>query len=302
MFNTPILFLIFNRPDLTLQVFERIAAIQPTRLYIAADGPRPNYANDNILCSQCREIIDKINWKCDVKTLFRPTNLGCKKAVSEAITWFFQHEEDGIILEDDCLPDESFFLFCQEMLNRYRMDERIMHISGDNFQNGEKRGEGDYYFSLYNHIWGWATWRRAWQLCINEAIDFNDINRFIKENIQTNWGKNYWYDILYKVRNNRIDTWDYYWTFRIWANKGISILPNKNLIKNIGFNAMGTHIKERPANITQTLESMPPSYHDPIKIHVDRDADLVTERVFFQRRPLILRATKKLLTFFGHKK
>ena len=162
-FNTPILFLIFNRPDTTFKVFEEIRKIKPAKLYIAADGPRPNVIGEEEKCTASRNIIKQVDWDCDVKTLFREKNLGCKIAVSSAISWFFENVEEGIILEDDTFPTQSFFWFCQELLDFYRNDSRIMHISGNNFQLGKIRGEGSYYFSKYNHIWGWATWKRAWR-------------------------------------------------------------------------------------------------------------------------------------------
>ena len=163
MFQTPILFLIFNRPDTTKRVFESIRSIKPAKLYIAADGDRKDKVGEDLLCKDTRSIIDLIDWECEIKTLFRPENLGCKIAVSSAIDWFFENEEQGIILEDDCLPNESFYIYCETLLNYYAFNERIMHISGNNFQDGMMRGNGSYYFSNYNHIWGWASWKRAWK-------------------------------------------------------------------------------------------------------------------------------------------
>ncbi len=162
MFQTPILFLIFNRPDTTKRVFESISRVKPTKLYIAADGARKNKVGEVLLCQETRNIIELIDWECEIKTLFRTENLGCKIAVSSAIDWFFENEEQGIILEDDCLPHPSFFGYCETLLNYYKDDLRIGHIGGDNFQKGKKRGEGSYYFSQYYFIWGWAIWKLAW--------------------------------------------------------------------------------------------------------------------------------------------
>jgi len=162
--HTPVLFLVYKRPDTTRQVFEAIRQAKPPRLYVAADGPKKNVPGEAEKVKQVREIISNgVDWDCEVKTLFRDENLGCKYGPVEGINWFFKNEEEGIILEDDTLPSQSFFWFCQELLERYKDDTRIMVISGDNFQNGITRGTCSYYFSRYNHIWGWASWRRAWK-------------------------------------------------------------------------------------------------------------------------------------------
>ncbi len=160
--TSPVLFLIFNRPETTEQVFSAIKKAQPPRLYIAADGPRSEYPNDAESCDISRAIATNVDWDCEVKTLFQDQNLGCRLAVSGAVDWFFEQETEGIILEDDCLPDQSFFLFCQELLEQYRDDTRIMQIGGTNYQFGKKRTNYSYYFSRYGHLWGWASWRRAW--------------------------------------------------------------------------------------------------------------------------------------------
>jgi hypothetical protein len=170
--NTPVLFLIFNRPNTTEQVFEAIAKAKPRCLFVAADGPRTDKEGEAEKCQAVRDIIKRVDWDCEVKTLFREQNLGCKEAVSSAITWFFEQVEEGIILEDDCLPSDSFFSFCAELLEKYRDDKRIMMISGDNFQDGIQRGDASYYFSSVPWIWGWATWRRAWRLYDREMQTF----------------------------------------------------------------------------------------------------------------------------------
>ena len=187
MFQTPILFLIFNRPDTTKLVFESIKRIKPAKLYIAADGARKHKVGEDLLCKETRSIIDLIDWECEIKTLLRTENLGCKIAVSSAIDWFFENEEQGIILEDDCLPNESFFNFCEQLLNQFKENKEIMHISGNNFQDGITRGDGSFYFSKYNHIWGWATWKRAWKL-YNVKLEIEDkkeIEIFIEKNFET---------------------------------------------------------------------------------------------------------------------
>ena len=162
--KTAVLFLLFNRPDTTTHVFEKIRQIKPQRLYVASDGPRESYDGEIEKVIKAREIASKVDWPCELKTLFRDKNLGCKKGVSSAITWFFEHEEQGIILEDDCIPNLDFFNFCENLLIRYSRDKRIFTITGSNFQNGKWRGDASYYFSKKFHCWGWATWKRAWKL------------------------------------------------------------------------------------------------------------------------------------------
>ena len=161
--QSPVLLLIFNRPDTTFRVFQQIRKAKPGKLYIAADGPRNGNTTDAELCKNARSITGKIDWDCKLETLFNDDNKGCKIAVSTAINWFLDHEEEGIILEDDCLPSDSFFYFCDAMLERYRFDYRISTITGSNLQAGKKWGTACYYFSQFSNIWGWATWKRFWK-------------------------------------------------------------------------------------------------------------------------------------------
>lgn len=242
-FQTPVLFLVFNRPDLTKRVFERVREIKPQYLYVAADGPRPKILEDNEKCNAVRRLIlDGIDWDCEVKTLFRDKNLGCGKAVSEAITWFFDHVEEGIILEDDCLPDLTFFNFCRNLLLKYKEESQVMHIGGHSLGVGsQNKATGDFYFSAYNHIWGWATWRRAWNFYRYELsdIDLFSLNKNLPFYFETKNEITFWLKMFYESK--KIDTWDYNWTFSIWLNRGISILPRKNIVKNIGFGVESTH-------------------------------------------------------------
>src|SRR5512139_3287315 len=167
--KTPVAFIIFNRPDTAERVFAEIAKARPPKLLVVADGPRANRSGEAEKCAATRAIIDRVDWDCEVLTNFSDTNLGCKNRVSSGIDWVFEQVPEAIILEDDCLPHPTFFRFCEELLERYRDDERIGMISGDNFQLGQKRTDASYYFSRYNHIWGWASWRRAWRHYDREA-------------------------------------------------------------------------------------------------------------------------------------
>jgi hypothetical protein len=242
--NVPVLFIIFNRPEVTARVFSEIRKANPPRLYIAADGPRENRDGDAELCLQARSVVGNIDWPCKIHTRFVPRNLGCRDAVSSAIDWFFEAEEKGIILEDDCLPSESFFKYCEILLEKYEDDMRVWHISGANFQKGNTIiCENDYYFSKHIHVWGWATWRSRWK-CYDVNIErFN--TKSGKEIIKSVWPefslRKYWLAVFTDLADGKIDTWDYQWMFTIWVNKGLATIPNVNLITNIGFGDAATH-------------------------------------------------------------
>lgn len=235
---TPVAFIIFNRPDTTERVFAEIAKAKPTKLLVVADGARTDKAGEAEKVAATRSIIDRVDWDCEVLTNYSDSNLGCKHRVSSGIDWVFEQVEECIILEDDCLPDPTFFRFCQELLERYRNDQRIGMISGDNFQFGNRRNDDSYYFSKYVHIWGWATWRDRWQSsydvelkkwpAIRDGGWVEDIVGNKKE--VANWMKIF--DCTYK---GVIDTWDYQWVFANWIEGRINIVPNVNLISNIGF-------------------------------------------------------------------
>jgi len=274
-FNTPILFLAFNRPEVTQQVFDEIKKIKPSKLYISLDGPREGVSDDIPKIQKVRNIISNIDWDCSVYRLIQDKNLGCKNAVSSAISWFFEHEEQGIILEDDCLPHPDFFRYCETMLDYYKTDKSVMAITGDNFQDGKIRGSGSYYFSKYNHVWGWATWRSAWNH-YDKEIKFwpkwkksQHLNQLFSTKIE----KKYWSIIFDKVFANGIDTWDYQWTACIWFNNGITVTPNVNLVSNIGFGADATHTTNA-ADLGSGKKTLPMTrIVHPESIKVDMAAD-----------------------------
>lgn len=241
----PILFLIFNRPDTTTTVFNRIREAKPTKLYVAADGAR-NEKEDE-LCKQTRAIIDQVDWECDVYTLFRDKNLGCKIAVSTAIDWFFQHEEQGIILEDDCLPDLTFFPFCQELLTKYQNDDRVGHIGGNCFFPNKMDNSLSYKFCSVPHVWGWATWRRVWEQI---SIDFNYWEEH--PNNRRSLFINKWEEIYFSTfisdalqRRNGLNPWAVFYYYSLRLQNQLSIYPTKNLVTNIGFGMPhATHTKK----------------------------------------------------------
>lgn len=233
-----VLFLIFNRPDTTIRVFETIRQAKPPRLYVAADGPRKDKIGEKEKCEEARSIIKMIDWDCEVKTLLRDENLGCGKAVSQAITWFFEHEEEGIILEDDCVPSLSFFPYCEYLLEKYRGDSRVWMISGCCFEKDlAPYTSYDYMFTKYGNIWGWASWRRCWN---SYNLLMSGYEVFKKEggfyNTCSYIEANYLTKMYNRLSENELlheSTWDYQWFLTRLMN-GLSIVPSKNLVENIG--------------------------------------------------------------------
>jgi hypothetical protein len=238
--KTPILFLVFNRLSTTQSVFTEIRKAKPKQLFIASDGPRTK-EEEKKTNSIRRYILDNINWSCKVKTLFRKKNLGCKYAVSGAISWFFKNIEQGIILEDDCLPNQSFFRFCEEMLKRYKDEKNVMMISGDNFIGEKtKNMKESYYFSRNVHIWGWASWRRVWKqykVDLNDSefkeIDSFHINFIHKKRLRD--------QLFWAVKRN--STWEIQLQYLAYRKNFFCIVPKNNLIKNIGFEGEYTNTK-----------------------------------------------------------
>ena len=244
-YRPPVVFMVFNRPDLTARVFEAIRAARPEKLLVIGDGPRPDHPQDTANCAAVRAIVEGVDWPCEVLKNYSETNLGCGVRVATGLTWAFSQVEEAIVLEDDCLPHPSFFLFCAELLQRYRDDERVMHITGDNFQNGwMPSGGASYYFSRFNHVWGWASWRRAWKHYDFQISHWPRVRQddLLAAVFAENRGRRYWmriFDGLLQVRN----TWDYQWTFACWLHGGLTATPVRNLVSNIGFREGATHTK-----------------------------------------------------------
>ena len=236
-------FFIFNRPDTTLRVFKAIAVAQPERLLVVADGARPDKPGEADLVAQTRAIIDLVDWPCVVDTNFAVENLGCKPRVSSGLEWVFEKVEAAIILEDDCLPDPSFFGYCTQLLERYRDDDQVVAISGDNFQNGISRTDDSYYFSKYFHCWGWASWRRVVQ-----QVDFKmeswpqfDQHDGLRDWADSEGELSYWQKMFALQHAGEINSWAYPFFYSCWERAGLTILPNVNLISNIGFDQDATH-------------------------------------------------------------
>lgn len=283
-FNTAILFLIYNRPDTTQKVFNEIKKAKPGKLFVSADGPREGRMGEAEKCLFARNIVLKqIDWDCKLFTNFRDRNLGCKAAVSSGIDWFFKDEDRGIILEDDTLPHPDFFRFCEELLEYYKDDARIMTISGNNFQFGRKRTEYSYYFSKYAFLWGWASWKRAWDYYDAGMRSWPEIrnNKTLFNILGNRKEASYWSNIFEQVYTGKKNTWDYQWLFACWLHKGLNILPDVNLVSNIGFGNEGTHtrIKDIKANLERRPIAFPLSHPPCVSQNVG--ADRFNEKLLF---------------------
>ncbi len=239
-----VLMLVFNRPDVTEQVFQAVRNVRPPRLYVAADGPRPGRPQDEETTALVREVFKQVDWPCEVHTRFLTENLGCRNAVSSAIDWFFSKEEQGIVLEDDVLPSPAFFSYCDTMLERYKHDERVFSVVGNNLVEPWYQHPESYFFSKVFFVWGWASWRRAWQhydvnmaAWPNTRLQVNALPYKPKQKLH----HAYWdlvFDLAFK---NQISTWDHQWTFAHWENNAVCVTPANNLVRNIGFGADATH-------------------------------------------------------------
>lgn len=283
-FDVPILFCVFNRPDLTSHVFESIARQKPKYLLIAGDGPRADRPDDECLVQRTKRIVERINWDCVVQTKFSSTNLGCRAQMSNAITWGFEQHEQLIILEDDCLPHDSFFPYCRELLEHYADNPRVMTVSGNSYPTGGYN-TCSYRFSKYPLIWGWASWRRAWQHYDLEMSQWKNqetqqrvLDGFTHDPIE----RKYWRNIFDHQHAGEINTWDYSWTFASWANNGMTILPKQNLVSNIGFGSHATHTfdKNSPMANRRTFPISITSHADDITR--DLEADKQVRKIVFE--------------------
>ena len=278
--KTPVAFFIFNRPDTTELVFEAIRRAAPSRLLIVADGPRLGRLGEAEKCAAAREIVSRVDWPCEVSVDYAERNLGCRRRVSSGLDWVFRTVEEAIILEDDCLPDQSFFRFCQELLEKHRSDDRIMMISGDNFQKGVGTISDSYHFSRYPHIWGWASWRRAWKLY---DVEMQQWQRFRGEGMleglfQEKETQRFWREVFDSVHRGEIDTWDHQFTFACLRHQALCVVPAVNLVSNLGFREDATHTRER--NNMAELRTVPMRFplrhpHDVVR---NVEADLLTEK------------------------
>jgi hypothetical protein len=299
-YETPILLLAFNKPRTTQIVFNKIREIKPKNLFISIDGPREDNPTDLKNINEVKDIL-KVDWPCKLRTHYGKKNLGCKEGIINAIDWFFDNVDAGIILEDDCVPNKSFFIFCKEMLEKYKDDERIMQIAGSNLQRGWKRDKYSYYFSKIPYIWGWATWRRAWKkydpntLIYPEILKkgyLKDIYPHFFERLPVKKG----FDL---VHFKKFKVWDHQWVFNVLANSGLVITPNENLIQNIGMESGATNMTsfDRERSLP-TKELKFPLLHPPFMIHdVKADRRVLNWMLKQKIRNTLLRKTGLMALF-----
>lgn len=299
--DTPIAFFIFCRPDTTQRVFERIREVQPRQLFVVADGPRKGVKEDFELCAQTRAIIERVDWDCDVFKNYAETNQGLRNRVSSGLAWVFEQVDRAIVLEDDCLPERSFFKFCGELLEQYESDTRIMSITGTNFQQGRRRTNDSYYFSRYESCWGWATWRRAWRHFDRDLTGWPQLveNGTFAHVFESAGVQKYWESIFQKLYLGEINSWAYAWSFAHFVNHGLAIIPAHNLVSNIGFDERGTHTVSADSALANmgSAEMSFPLLH-PGAVIRNRVADHFYERCVMGVRPIherILRRAEREL-------
>ena len=300
--TTPVVLMVFNRPSVTSRVFAAIHEARPARLLIVADGPRPDRPDDIFKCAEVRSVLDQVDWPCEVLRNYSETNLGCKMRVSTGLDWVFSQVEEAIILEDDCLPDPTFFRFCQEMLTLYRHDERIMMISGTNLLGEWKSATQSYHFSNNGGIWGWACWRRAWQHYDVDMLLWWESSSRMKVRDVLRGGRHFRMRAVEfeRVASGNIDTWDYQWSFAQLLQSGLAVVPAVNLISNIGFNADATHTIDSRTSFAG-LPTTPCRY--PLDINrlivADNDYDTAVFKAALSERPLLLKVADFLRLLHG---
>lgn len=281
-----VLFIIFNRLDATKMVFEQIKIAKPPKLYIVSDGPRASILNEDAVVNSVRDfVINDIDWQCEIKTKFRDENLGCAINISDALNWFFDNEKNGIILEDDCVPTQSFFRYCEELLDYYKDNQDIWHISGYNFLNLPNLKES-YYFSSVPHVWGWATWADRWKKFEFDISNY-DVDNF--KNLTSNRVfQKYWLNILNDTNKGKLNSWAYRWFFSMLKYGGISLVPKLNMVQNIG--NCGTHFNGKsPLFYTETFEIDKIIHPNKIQIKKNIMDRMFREWFFIDDKPVFLR-------------
>lgn len=302
-FTTPVLLIAWRRPQTTKQVINALRPAAPTRMYVACDGPNPERNGEAEKVEATRALIEQaIDWPCAVETLYSNQNQGCRLGVSRAISWFFEKVEEGIILEDDCVPHPDFFPFCATLLEHYRQDERIWCINGNNVQEGHWRGDGSYYFSHYPHSWGWASWRRCWEHFDGDLDQWTPLKTsgLIDHVFEDPLERQYWSSIWNRLLEEGLpDTWDFQWLFTCLTQSGLSLTPNTNLVSNVGLGVDATNCTiPMEATAFGTASILP--IHHPTFLLQDKAADRFTFDHIFgglaMRNSQRLRSRLKALT------
>lgn len=275
-FHTPIAYVVFNRPEHTEKTFAVIREQRPSKLFIIADGPRPGHPTDEQRCEEVRAIVKNVDWPCEVYRNYADSNLGLKRRVSSGLDWVFENVDRAIVLEDDCLAHPDFFRFCDVLLDKYKDDSRVSVITGNNFQDDQQRGDASYYFSKYNHCWGWATWRRAWE-CYSGDLAFWpswQASSAWELHVPDKAERRYWERIFTRIRAGAIDSWAYPWTGSVWYRGGLTATPNVNLVSNIGFGADSTHTANPDSHLAAMETTGLGEIRHPEVVVQDLEADL----------------------------
>jgi hypothetical protein len=294
---TPVVFVVFNRPDCTAKSLDRIRTVRPRRLYVVADGARPGRPGEAERVRATRAVVDQgVDWACEVRRDYADTNLGCARRVSTGIDRVFAFEEEAIILEDDCVADPSFFPFCAELLGRYRGEPRIGQIAGCSFQDSRPVGASSYYFSRYPHCWGWATWRRAWRHYDHSMqgwIDGRD-RSWLANTLEHPAERAIWTDRFTATAEGRIDSWAFRWTMALWRMGALTVLPYQNLVSNIGFGVQATHTRGPSPAAARALSAMRFPLTHPARIERNQAADEHTSQLLFRPASLLVRVRRRL--------
>jgi hypothetical protein len=269
-------------------------------LYVSADGPRPDRPHDQQACAQTRALVQElVDWPCQLHTRFLDHNVGVKEGLPQGISWFFDHVEEGIILEDDCVPHPSFFPFCAELLARYRHDSRVFHITGNNWQFGLTRGDGSYYASRYPHIWGWATWRRVWR---QFRLELPGYQQFKEQRVlaqvfpHSQRAQRYWAWKFEQLHTGAIrSAWSYSYLYLCLSQHGLCLTPNVNLVTNVGYGVEGANVSGISRRNIMAFVPVQPLDHlrHPAFLYPHTEADDRTFRLIF-RPPLWRRALNRL--------
>lgn len=274
MFKTPILILVYNRSKYINKLLEILRKLNAQNIYVSFDGAKKHKEDVN-KCKEVTRSINNINWKCNLYKNFLNKNYGCKLGVSKGLDWFFSKVKQGIIIEDDCIPSQDFFYFCEWSLNTYKHDKRVGGITGNNFLNNKVKLKDSFYYSKYAHCWGWATWRRTWKN-YDKSVKFWE-NFKLSEKWEyfflNHREKKYWEKIFNNVVNYSLDSWAYPWMLCIWKNEQLIITPKKNLVLNIGFNKDATHTNSKIHNFYYKVSKLKKPYVAPKKIIVNERAD-----------------------------
>ena len=284
--RAPVAFFIFNRPDETRRVFAEIARARPPRLLVVADGPRGSRPEEAELCGAARGVVERVDWECEVLRNYAGDNMGCRRRVSSGLDWVFEHCEEAVILEDDCLPDQTFFPFCDELLEKYRDDERLMTVCGDNYLFGRRRVADSYLFHRTPGGWGWATWRRAWAHYDAGMSAWPELRatNWLTEILKDRRAVRYWrgtFDRTFSAAE-RMDTWDYQWVFSVWARRGLAAAAATNLVTNIGWGAGATHTRaDRSVLAAIPTEPIEFPLRHPARVEPDAEADrIIFENIY----------------------